>query len=37
MRPKRMKEAIRKTEPVGTGSSHHKTFKVQVIGDSLPF
>ena len=36
MRPKRMREAIRKTEPVKTGSSSHQTtFEVQLIGDLL--
>lgn len=37
MRPKRMREATRKTEPVRTSSSSHdRTFEDQLISDSLP-
>lgn len=34
----RMREALRKTEPLGTNSSSHDmTFEDELINDSLPF
>lgn len=37
MRPRGMRETIRKTEPVGTSSSSHDmTFEDELINDSLP-